>query len=125
MSKLFPWLDHTRHHAEMWEDMFPPFGQLSDFAWMRHEQYETEDEWVFVIEIPGLSPDHQLDIRAINGELCITGRSKEKSEADLNQGYCESNMSFRYVTPLPKGLQSERMETELNGCVLRVRIPKP
>lgn len=124
MPNQAPWFGPSRRSLNVWRDLIDtafeqPFGFASC---IKSDAYETRTEWVYIMEIPGLSRDHELDVRVQGQSLCINGESRDRQEGGA--GTALSEMSFSYVVPLGEGLQIDKVTTQLDGQVLTVRIPK-
>ncbi|WP_054948871.1 Hsp20/alpha crystallin family protein [Numidum massiliense] len=128
MPKLTPWFSSPNDILRMWRDMLGhAFSQSLELpAWLNSDTYETDSEWVCMMEIPGLTPQHEVDVRVQNGSLVVTGNSQDvrKNAFDCGKTHYQMAMSFSQVIPLPNHLQVEKLATELDGQVLTVRIPK-
>lgn len=91
---------------------------------MRSDTYETDREWVYMVEIPGLTRDHEIDVRTQGQYLSIHGGSRDKLVSHSGVTQYKSELSFSYVVPIPDGVDASRMTTQLSDEVLTVRIPK-
>jgi HSP20 family protein len=87
---------------------------------------ETNQELTFAVELPGVMPD-DVTVTALDGVLTIEGeRTQEQKEGDEGRYHLvERNYgSFMRRFQLPPGVDSDRIEADVEQGILRVRVPK-
>lgn len=85
---------------------------------------ETDDAWVFEVDLPGVSRD-DIQIEVGDQELTISGEIKEKERVGVLRHRTRRTGSFRYRTTLPAGVDHDRIEAKIENGVLTVRVPRP
>ena len=85
---------------------------------------ETDDEWIIEAEVPGVKrEDVNVDLR--DNELVITGDIKEKERKGILRRRTRRVGQFEFRVTLPGDADRDRVDADLHGGVLTVRIPKP
>lgn len=84
------------------------------------ELKRSGDDLEFALELPGLDPKEDVQLRLQGNRLVISGeRKREKSE----NGYTEfSYGSFSRSIELPSGITEEHIDASYDAGVLRVKI---
>jgi len=102
-------------------------GQAAGNEWTPAvEIRETEQEFSFVVELPGMTLDH-LQVSAVNGILTIRGERLDEWKDGENHRYhlAERNYgSFLRRFELPQGVDVEKIEADIQNGILLVSIPK-
>jgi HSP20 family protein len=96
-----------------------------DQALPRLEEFEDEGTLVVRAEMPGIDPDHDVDITIANGALRIHAERRQESTSDDKSSY---RSEFRYgefvrTLPLPAGASEEDVKATYHDGILEVRIP--
>ena len=101
-------------------------AQLSSRAWNpAADIYETKDDFVFKVELPGISKE-DIKVELTGDNLSIKGERKEEKEVKKEEyhrveRYCGSfTRSFR----LPKNADGQNMKAAMKEGILELRIPK-
>jgi HSP20 family protein len=87
--------------------------------------YESKDEYVFNVELPGISKD-DVNIEFENGIFSINGARKEEKEVKeenvhrVEGCYGSFSRSFR----LPKNVNDKKISARMKDGILEVKIPK-
>lgn len=121
-----------------WEPEFPHFGRWP--RWMRlfEEEwpelseaeglniYETDNDVVVEAAIPGV-PSDKVEVTVEGNVLKIFGGHEEKEEEKkkkkvVYRSACKR--SFSYATSLPRAVQGNKAEAEVEDGIVRVTIPK-
>jgi HSP20 family protein len=127
-----PFEDIFRHFQEMERLMsdimrgFAPAREGFGVAFEpRVEMYETPDEVVVKVELPGIDRD-SIDVRVRDNYLTIKGvRKEEKKEERENVFFNESFYGeFHRVIPLPTEVKEEGIEAVYDKGILEIRLPK-
>jgi len=88
--------------------------------------HETDQELTFAVELPGIKLE-DIEVMAAEGILTIQGQRIEKPEEGQEGRYhlVERNYgSFMRRFQLPPGVDNEKIEADVEGGMLQVRIPK-
>lgn len=87
--------------------------------------YETKDEYVFKLELPGITKD---DVKVeLNGDnLNIKGERKEEQEVKREEYHRMERVcgSFSRTFRLPKNADGQKMTAAMKDGILELRIPK-
>lgn len=128
-----------RPYRDLW-DMYGKINKLFEEDLMREGEespmstkcwapatdiYETKDEYVFKLELPGISKE---DVKVeLNGDkLSISGDRKEEKEVKREEyhrveRYCGS---FARSFQLPKNADGQKVKAGMKDGILELRIPK-
>lgn len=122
-----------------------PWNLLDDIADLRREMEQMLGRWqvddgrsflpatdivtkdkdvVIKMELPGLDPEKDLDIKVDGGALVVSGRrekEREVSEADYHLRE-RSYGSFYRRFPLPEGVSADAISATYNDGVLEVTL---
>jgi len=95
-------------------------------SWMpAMDVYETEDEIVATLELPGIEPA-DVEVSVEDSTLTITGKrefSSEVKEEDIHRVERRYGSFARAVT-LPQTADTERVEASFDKGILTVGVPK-
>lgn len=100
--------------------------QLSSRCWNpAADIYETKDDYVFKVELPGISKE-DIKVELTGDNLSIKGERKEEKEAKKEEyhrveRYCGS---FTRSFQLPKNADGQNMKAAIKEGILELRIPK-
>ena len=115
-----------REIDRLFEDTFGR-AQLGRSEWAPAVNiHETDLELTFAVELPGVKLE-DVAVTAVNGVLTIEGeRTEERKEAeDRRYHLVERNYgSFMRRFQLPPGVDSDKIEADVELGMLRVRVPK-
>ncbi len=94
-------------------------------VWPLMDIYETEDELVFEIDLPGIEPD-DVSIRVYGDMLIIEGIRKDSGrEPDLHYICMERGIrGFRRVMKFPVPVNASSAEAFYTRGVISIRFPK-
>jgi HSP20 family protein len=115
----------------MGEDMDRAFGRLlanqgqSSRGWLPPvDIYETEDDVVIELDVPGCHQEN-LSVEAVDGQLVITGERQPKEEA--TRRYRSERWTGRFVRSftLQPNVRGDDVRAEYHDGVLTVHVPKP
>ena len=129
---------HARRMPELAHEW--PAAVLSPWRWI-DERFEpgtrrqlidveefTEDGTLVVrAELPGIDPEHDVDITVSEGILSI---SAQRSEEQANEGRHFHRRELRYGAfvrriPLPEGVDEGSVAATYHDGILEVRVPLP
>ena len=99
---------------------------ISNFKNPRSDVYETENEVIADIEMPGVDKkDIKLQVR--DRTLSVRAEKTHKREENDKKGYYYSERSytgFQRNIPLPNDVDEKNVKAEFKNGVLHVKIPK-
>jgi HSP20 family protein len=108
-------------------DLWRRFFEISPETdgWLRVEESRDGDDFVVRFEIPGIDPEHDVELTVLDGILHIRARREERSERDEEGGY---HSEFRYGSfvrniALPPGVDEDDIRASYKDGILEVRIP--
>lgn len=87
---------------------------------------ETQDGYLLTADVPGVSPE-DIDITVENGVLTVKGERHAERRED-KEGYRRlerSFGSFQRSFVLPKGVNAEGVQANVENGQLKLRVPKP
>jgi HSP20 family protein len=123
---MFKAFDNFFDRMDKWFEPFSiePFGEES-FRMPLTNIKEHNDAFSIETELPGLDKG-DLEISVVDGRLEIKGQHKEeqeeKEEGYIRREYRSSN--YQRSFKLPKNINSDQIDAELDKGVLRIRLPK-
>ncbi len=87
--------------------------------------YETKDEYVFKIEVPGMNKD-DVKVEFTEDTLIIKGERKEEKDIKKENYHRIERFfgSFQRSFTLPKNIDVKKIKAELKDGVLELRVPK-
>ncbi len=87
--------------------------------------YETKDEYVFKIEVPGMNKD-DVKVEFTEDTLTIKGERKEDKEIKKENYHRIERFfgSFQRSFTLPKNIDEKKIKAELKDGILELRVPK-
>ena len=120
-----------RHSTALLPDLrewfgFDPFGMLDwrpkvDFHPIRVEDRFEDDTYVLSAEIPGIDPEHDVELIVAEGTLTILA---ERSSEDHDKRHTEFRYgAFSRAVRLPAGAKEEEITASYSGGILSVRVP--
>jgi HSP20 family protein len=109
--------------SDLWRRFFEVSPETE--GWLRVEERRDGDDFVVRFEIPGIDPDHDVELTVLDGILHIRARREERSERDEEGGY---HSEFRYGSfvrnvALPPGVAEDDIRATYKDGILEVRIP--
>ena len=109
---------------ELWRRFFDISPEAD--GWLRVEEQRDGDDLVVRFEIPGIDPEHDVELTVLDGVLHITARREERSEHDEDGGF---RSEFRYGSfvrnlALPPGVNVDDIRASYKDGILEVRIPQ-
>jgi len=124
-----------RNMDKLFEDQLGSLGGSDSFDnWFENrfggsvfdiKQPEDDDYIYYEIKLEGLDKNN-LQVNVKNGNLEVSGEVKKveenKSEGSLSKSYI--HQSFHRIFPVPRGVQEDKIEFEVDGDKLIVKFPK-
>ena len=120
----FSWWDPLRDLLAL-QDRLDRFNPDQTPGWLPPvDVYETADQYVITVEVPGLSREH-IDIRMHDDRLVLRGiRPTQTVSCEqyhrIERGYGPFSRTFH----LPHAAATDRIAADLNDGVLTVTVPK-
>jgi len=130
-----------RDRIMLWGDQLPDirlfddrFDRLIERAFGRDRQapwlpamdvYETDDEVVVTVELPGLSAE-DVDVSVEDSTLTVSG-SRELSSEVKEKGYHRSErryVAFSRAVTLPPQVDTSKVDARFSDGVLTIEIPR-
>lgn len=84
--------------------------------------YENADELLLLVDVPGATNDG-IDVQLDKGQLTILAKRREEPPGSLlaaEYGACD----YLRVFSVPQGIDPSKIDAQLSGGVLRLRLPK-
>lgn len=89
----------------------------------RVDIWETEDELMVQLDMPGVKPA-DVDVRFENGELSVHGK-RQASRTDKERLYWETELNSYFRSfQVTEEVASDKISAELKQGVLTLRLPK-
>jgi HSP20 family protein len=87
--------------------------------------YETKDEYVFKLEVPGMTKDN-IEIEFKDDTVIIKGEKKEETEVKKEDYHRVERIcgSFSRSFNLPKNIDEKKIDASIKDGILELRIPK-
>jgi len=110
------------------DDLFNNYAFAGEQVNRRHpasDVYETKEDYVFNIEVPGIEKD-QIDIQYHNNTLTIKAERKQDSDVK-EENYHRMERFFGTFTrsfTLPGETEPDKISADLKEGILHLRIPK-
>jgi HSP20 family protein len=116
INRLFE--DAFQKDVDKYQDSFTSWYPAADI-------YETKDDYVFKLEVPGLSKE-DINIECNGNTLSIKGEKKEEKEVKKEnyhriESYCGT---FARSFNLPKNVDPNKIDANMKDGILELRIAK-
>jgi len=104
---------------------FPKSSGTLETWYPAADVFETKEEYVFKLEVPGLSKD-DVNVELHNNILSISGEKKEEKEIKKEHYHRVESFagSFSRSFTLPKNTDSSKINASMKDGVLELRIAK-
>jgi HSP20 family protein len=108
---------------DLWRRVFETDPEAA--GWLRVEERRDGDDWVVRFELPGIDPERDVELTALDGVLHITARREESTEAKDEGAY---RSEFRYGSfvrnvVLPPSVDEDDIKASYKDGILEIRIP--
>lgn len=105
--------------------LLPSWPEVLGAEVLRVEELDEDDTHVVRVEIPGIDPEHDLDIEVEPGRLTIRAERTAEERDETAHGY---RSEFRYgsftrTLPLPSTATPEDVTATYHDGILEVRSP--
>jgi HSP20 family protein len=84
--------------------------------------YENVDELLLLVDVPGATND-EIDVQLDKGQLTILAKRREDAPGSLLAAEYRS-CDYVRVFSVPHGIDPSKIDAQLSGGVLRLRLPK-
>lgn len=84
--------------------------------------YENVDELLLLVDVPGAINDG-IDVQLDKGQLTILAKRREENPGSLVASEYRASDYLR-VFSLPPGVDAAKIDAQLSGGVLQLRLPK-
>ena len=84
--------------------------------------YENVDELLLLVDVPGATNDG-IDVQLDKGQLTILAKRREDAPGSLLAAEYRTYDYLR-VFSVPQGIDPSKIDAQLSGGVLRLRLPK-
>lgn len=114
---------------KLFEDEFSGLdkeSQLASRGWNPvADIYETKEDYVFKVELPGISKE-DIKVELSGDNLTIKGERKEEKEVKKDDYHRVERYSGSFTRSfrLPKNADGQNMKAAMKNGVLELRIPK-
>jgi len=85
---------------------------------------ETDDAWIFEVELPGASREN-IQVEVSETELSIRGTIQERERTGVVRHRARRIGGFEYRTTLPAGVEAAKADARFDNGLLTVRVPRP
>ena len=85
---------------------------------------ETEDAWIFEVELPGVKRE-DIQVEASESELFISGTIEQRERVGVVRHRARRGGTFEYRTTLPAGVDAGKVDARFENGLLTVRVPRP
>ena len=126
MSPFGDWSSRNRQISRLFDEAFGDIGNETLPTWYpAADIYETKDDYVFKLEVPGLNKD-DINVELKDHTLSIKGEKKEEKEVKKDDYHRIESYSgtFSRSFVLPKDIDSKKVNASLKDGVLELRVPK-
>ena len=84
--------------------------------------YENVDELLLVVDVPGVTSD-EIDLQLDRGQLTVLATRRKDALGSLLAAEYQS-CDYLRVFSVPQGIDPSKIDAQVTGGVLRVRLPK-
>jgi len=84
--------------------------------------YENSDELLLLVDVPGAT-NEGIDVQLDKGQLTILAKRGEDAHGSLLTGEYRA-CDYLRVFAVPQGIDPVKIDAQLGGGVLRLRLPK-
>jgi len=105
-----------------------PLQDVEIEEFIKVEEFLDGDHLVIRAELPGVDPDHDIDVSVDNNVLTIAAERQESNRENLDKGGYRSEFrygSFVRQVRLPPGTSAEVVSAAYKDGVLEIRMPRP
>jgi HSP20 family protein len=84
--------------------------------------YENSDELLLLVDVPGAN-NEGIDVQLDKGQLTIQAKRNEDARGSLLTAEYRT-CDYQRVFSVPQGIDPSKIDAQLSGGVLRLRLPK-
>lgn len=85
---------------------------------------ETDDAWIFEVELPGVKRE-DIQVEISDSVLLISGSIEERERVGVVRHRARRSGSFEYRATLPAGVDPGKVDARFDNGLLTVRVPRP
>jgi len=91
------------------------------------EEFVEDGKAVIRVEMPGIDPDKDVEVKVADGVLHVKASREEREESKLPSGYRSEFRygSFQRSIRLPEGVTESEVKATYKDGILEVRVPMP
>ncbi|NLW07760.1 MAG: Hsp20/alpha crystallin family protein [Clostridia bacterium] len=121
ISPWRPWRDLANVREEMFRNFLSGFAESGP----RFDIYQSGNEIVANIELPGLASKDDVEITATEDTLSIRGEVRREEQAEEHNYHRSERYfgSFARTVTLPVKVQPEKASANYKNGILHIRIP--
>jgi len=126
MRHFGDWFSSNRQISRLFDEAFGDTGTETLPTWYpAADIYETKDDYVFKLEVPGLNKD-DIKVELKDHTLSIKGEKKEEKEVKKDDYHRTESYSgtFSRSFVLPKDIDEKKVNASLKDGVLELRVAK-
>jgi len=126
MSPFGDWFSRNRQISRLFDESFGDMGNETLPTWYpAADIYETKDDYVFKLEVPGLNKD-DIKVELKEHTLSIKGEKKEEKEVKKDDYHRIESYSgtFSRSFVLPKDIDARKVNASMKDGVLELRVAK-
>ena len=126
MRHFGDWFSRDKQISRLFDEAFGDTGEETMPTWYpAADIYETKDDYVFKLEVPGLNKD-DIKIELKDHTLSIKGEKKEEKEVKKDDYHRIESYSgtFSRSFALPKDIDAAKVNASLKDGVLELRVAK-
>lgn len=113
---------NTGSKMSKYEERAPERVQQRVTITPRVDVYENANELLLLADVPGVNKEG-ISIQLEKGQLTIeASRAEEKTGSPLVAEY--RTIDYARVFAIPQGIDASKIDAQLSGGVLRLRLPK-
>ena len=94
---------------------------------LRVDEFQEDGMHVIKAELPGIDPEHDVEVTVDNGVLHIAAEHRQEEKVD-GKDYFRRELrygSFRRDLPLPEGVTDADVKATYKDGMLEIRVPLP
>jgi HSP20 family protein len=123
MRPFGDWFSRNRQISRLFDEAYGDTDNETLPTWYpAADIYETKDDYVFKLEVPGLNKD-DINIELKDNTLSIKGEKKEVKKDDYHRIESYSG-TFSRSFVLPRDIDAKKVKASMNDGVLELRVAK-
>jgi HSP20 family protein len=112
---------------EVWRRPLMVFTPPDAGNLLRVDEFQEDGTRVIKAELPGIDPEHDVEVTVDNGVLHITAEHRQEEKVEDKEYYRRELRygSFRRDLPLPEGVTEADVKATYKDGLLEIRVPLP